>query len=71
MMVRSSAEKLTTDIADLEAVLAKAERPAVRAILDDQLVQLRNELTTLKPAQGAANRAPGTTADPCLSTWCT
>ena len=55
MMVRSSAEKLTTDIADLEAVLAKAERPAVRAILDDQLVQLRNEFTTLKPAQGAAN----------------
>ena len=43
-------EQITTDITDLEALLAKAERPKVQALLTDYLNQLRAEQLTLKDA---------------------
>ena len=49
----STTEILAADIEDLEALLAKAKRPKVRAILTDYLHQLRAEKDSLKPGNAA------------------
>ena len=54
----ASAADLAADIADMESLLAKAERPKVRALLGDYLQQLRAEQATRTTAASVIARAP-------------
>jgi len=63
-MVSASAEELALDIADVEALLAKAERPKVRTIITDYLHQLRAEQATLRSGGAAMPGSTGAIAAP-------